>query len=359
MASTTSKTAGLFMATIQERKADHLRINLEKDVKATQNPWDAVRLRHNALPEIARDEVDLRVELFGRPLKAPIIISGMTGGAPEAEKVNRNLARAAAELGLGMGVGSQRAALVQPNLAPTYACVAEFDGPLRLANIGIPQLVQWGPQQSFDNARRCVEMVDAHALAVHLNFLQEAVQPEGDTNGRGGLHAIADLAKVFRVPILVKETGAGVGGPVARALLRTGIKGIDVGGWGGTSFSAVEVYRAEAQRDELRARMGTTFWDWGLPTPFALREVVDVVDGKIQVIATGGIRHGLDAAKALALGADAVGLAGAVLPAAATSYEATVRELRFILEELSTALFLGGCSDLEQWWRSEPVLKNA
>lgn len=344
------------MATIQERKAEHLRINLERDVKASRNPWDDVRLRHNALPEIDRDQVDLGLDLFGRRLEAPVVISGMTGGAPEAEGVNRNLARAAAELGLAMGVGSQRAALVQPDLEPTYACVKEFDVPLRLANVGLPQLIQWGQDEAVRKARTCVEMVDAHALAVHLNFLQEAVQPEGDTDGRGGLKAVTDLAKVFRVPIVVKETGAGIGGPVARALLRTGVKGIDVGGWGGTSFSAVEVYRAEQQKDDLRARLGTTFWDWGIPTPTALRETVEVVDGKIQVVATGGIRHGLDAARALALGADAVGIAGAILPAAATSYEATLAELRAFVEELRTALFLGGCANLEQWWRSASVL---
>jgi len=344
------------MATIQERKADHLRINLERDVKATRNPWDDIRLRHNALPEIDRDEVHLGLDLLGRPLNAPIVISGMTGGAPEAQRVNRHLAQAAAELGLAMGVGSQRAALVQPDLEPTYSVVKEFDVPLRIANIGLPQLIQWGADESVRRARHCVEMVDAHAMAVHLNFLQEAVQPEGDTDARGGLKALTDLAKVFRVPLIAKETGAGISATVARALLRTGVKAIDVGGWGGTSFSAVEVYRAEQQKDQLRARLGTTFWDWGIPTPIAVREVSEVADGKVQVIATGGIRNGLDAAKALALGADAVGVAGAILPAAAQSYDATLRELRFFVEELRTALFLGGCANLEQWWRSSMLL---
>lgn len=343
------------MATIQQRKADHLKINLERDVKASRNPWDDVRLRHNALPELARDEVNLGVELLGRTLNAPIVISGMTGGAPEAKAVNENLARAAAELGLGMGVGSQRAALQDASLESTYSVVRDYDVPLRLANLGIPQLIEWGPRASFEHARTCVEMVDAHAIAIHLNFLQEAVQPEGDTNGRGGFKAIQELVKVFRVPVLVKETGAGIGGNVARVLVRTGVKAIDVGGWGGTSFSAVEVHRAEQAEDELRARLGRTFWDWGIPTPTALREVVDAVNNKCQVTATGGIRNGLDAARALALGADAVGIAGAVLPAAATSFDATIKELRFIIEEMRTALFLGGCADVQQWWKSAVV----
>lgn len=339
------------MPTIQERKADHLRINLEQDVKASRNPWDDVRLRHNALPEVDRADVDLTVELFGKTLNAPILISGMTGGAPEAQVVNRNLAEACAQLGLGMGVGSQRAALVQRDLVPTYACVKDFDVPLRVANLGVPQLVKWGPEESFKNARTCVEMVDAHVLAIHLNYLQESVQPEGDTNARGSLKAIERLAKVFRVPLLVKETGAGISGEVARALVRTGIKGIDVGGWGGTSFSAVEVHRARAQQDEVRARMGETFWDWGIPTPQAVREVAEAANGKVHVIATGGIRHGLDAARALALGADAVGVAGAILPKAAQSVDATVRELATFIEELKTALFLMGCANLEQVWK--------
>lgn len=309
-----------------------------------------MRLRHKALPEVDRAEVDLGVQILGKKLNAPILISGMTGGAPEALVVNRNLAVACARLGLGMGVGSQRAALVQPDLVPTYACVKDHDVPLRLANLGAPQLVKWGPDESFRNARKCVEMIDAHALAIHLNYLQESVQPEGDTNARGSLRAIENLVKVFRVPILVKETGAGISGETARALVRTGIKAIDVGGWGGTSFSAVEVHRARQQQDEVRARMGETFWDWGIPTPEAVKQVVAETNGKVQIIATGGIRNGLDAARALALGADAVGVAGAILPAAARGLDETVRELTAFIEELKTALFLTGCANLEQLW---------
>lgn len=344
------------MPTIQERKADHIRINLEKDVKATRNPWDAIRLQHNAVPEVDRSRVDLTTTLLGRTLRAPLMISGMTGGAPEAEKINRNLAEAAARLGLAMGVGSQRAALVQPDLVRTYAVVRDHDIPLRLANLGIPQLVKWGPKESLDNARRCVEMVDAHALAIHLNYLQESVQPEGDTNARGSLHALEQLAKVFRVPIVAKETGAGISGEVARALVRAGVKGIDVGGMGGTSFSAVEVYRASAANDALHARMGETFWDWGIPTPQCVKDVHEAVGEKVPIIATGGIRNGLDAARAIALGADAVGVAGAILPHAAQSAEAAVRELTFMIEELRTALFLTGAQNVEQFHQTAMVL---
>lgn len=344
------------MPTIQERKADHIRINLEKDVKASRNPWDGIRLQHNAVPEVDRAKVDLTTTLLGRTLKAPFVISGMTGGAPEAEKINQNLAQAAEELGLGMGVGSQRAALVQPDLARTYAVVRDHDIPLRMANLGVPQLVKWGPQLSLENARKCVEMVDAHALAIHLNYLQESVQPEGDTDARGSVRALEQLAKVFRVPIVAKETGAGISGEVARALVRVGVKGIDVGGLGGTSFSAVEVYRAAAANDALHSRMGETFWDWGIPTPRCVKEVRAAVGERVPVIATGGIRNGLDAARALALGADAVGVAGAILPHAAKSAEAAIEELRIMIEELRTAMFLTGAQNVDQFHQTAMVL---
>lgn len=339
------------MATIQERKEEHIRINLEKDVKASSNPWDGVRLRHNALPEIDLDEVDLRCTLLGRPLRAPILITGMTGGAPEAQRINRNLAVAAAQNGIAMGVGSQRAALKDPGLASTYAVVREYDIPLRLANLGVPQLIEWGPDRSVQGAKEAVEMVDAHALAVHLNFLQESVQPEGDTNAKGGVKAIEHLVNVFRMPILVKETGAGIGANVARALVRSGVQAIDVGGWGGTSFSAVESYRAATAGDEVRERIGRTFWDWGIPTPEAVREVRSAVGDKAQVIATGGIRNGLDAARAIALGANAAGLGGVAFKAASQSAEVATREVALIIEELKTALFLMGCANLDQVWK--------
>jgi isopentenyl-diphosphate delta-isomerase len=205
----------------------------------------------------------------------------------------------------------------------------------------------------------CVEMVDAHALAIHLNYLQESVQPEGDTNAKGSLKAIEQLAKVFRVPMLVKETGAGISGDVARALARTGIKAIDVGGWGGTSFSAVEFHRANAANDALHARIGQTFWDWGIPTPLCVKDVHDAVGGKIQVIGTGGIRTGLDAARALALGADAVAVGGAILPHAAQGSDETIRELRFMIEELRTALFLCGAQTLDQFHQTATILPPA
>jgi isopentenyl-diphosphate Delta-isomerase len=339
------------MTSIQQRKEDHIRINLENDVQASSNPWDSVRLRHNALPEFALADVDLGTRLLGRKLAAPIVITGMTGGAPRAQEINRNLAMAAAHHQVAMGVGSQRAAFRDESLAPTYGVIKEHDVPLRIANLGLPQLIEWGPEASIDHARRAVEMVDAHALAIHLNFLQESVMPEGDTDATGGIAALESLVKVFRVPILVKETGAGISGNVAKVLARAGVAAIDVGGWGGTSFSAVESVRAREVADEVHERIGKTFWDWGIPTPQAVAETRQAVGSKVEVVATGGLRNGLDAARALAVGADAAGYGSVMFKAAAKGPDEAVRELGLIIEELKTALFLTGCATLEQLWK--------
>ncbi len=346
------------MGQTQQRKADHIRINLEEDVQATENPWDSVRLRHKALPEVDRDSVELSTQLLRQSLDAPIVITGMTGGASEAKSINENLAKAAAAHGVAMGVGSQRAAIEDPSLADTYSVVADHDVPLRIANIGVPQLVAWGADEAFEKAREAVEMVDAHALAIHLNYLQESVQPEGDTQASGSVDAIERICERFRVPVMVKETGAGIGGTVAKVLLHAGVDAIDVGGLGGTSFSAVEAYRARQASDTRQERMGRTFWDWGIPTPQAVREVRQAVGdkGDAEVVATGGLRHGLDAARALAVGADAAGFGSVMLKAAAKGPDEASEELGVLIEELKTALFLTGCATLDQLWQAEVLL---
>ncbi|MEA3204050.1 MAG: isopentenyl-diphosphate Delta-isomerase, partial [Thermoplasmata archaeon] len=291
----------------ERRKEEHLRIPLERDVQSIPSPWDAIRLRHNALPEMDRAEVDLATEFLGRRLKAPFQVTGMTGGARKAKEFNGRLAAAAAEHGLAMGVGSQRAAIENPSLADTYSVILEHKVPLRMANLGLPQLILWGPE-AVAKAERAVEMVEAHALCVHLNYLQEAVQPEGDTVARGGLAAIRRLCKELKVPVVAKETGAGMTGATASALEKAGVAAIDVGGLGGTSFSAVEHHRAVDQGDVAKARLGKAYWDWGIPTPQALREARAACPG-IPLVATGGLRSGLDALRALCLGADLAGFA--------------------------------------------------
>ena len=327
----------------ERRKEEHLRIPLERDVQSIPNPWDAVRLRHNPIPEMDKADIELDTTFLGRKLRAPLQITGMTGGAKKAKEFNDRLARAAAEHGIAMGVGSQRAALENPALAETYSVILEHDVPLRIANLGLPQLILWGDEAPA-KAKEAVAMVEAHALAIHLNYLQEAVQPEGDTVAKGGLAAIAKVAKALKVPVIAKETGAGIDGTAADALVRAGVKAIDVGGLGGTSFSAVEHWRALDQGDAAKARLGKTFWDWGIPTPDAVCQVRAACP-RLPLVATGGLRTGLDAVRALWLGADVAGYAGHLFRAAATGPEGATREVAFLLEELKTGFFLLGCKD--------------
>ncbi|HEX2065637.1 MAG TPA: type 2 isopentenyl-diphosphate Delta-isomerase [Candidatus Thermoplasmatota archaeon] len=327
----------------ERRKEAHLRIPLERDVQSIPSPWDALRLRHNALPEIDRSEVDLATTFLGRHLGAPLQVTGMTGGARRAKEFNGRLAAAAAEHGLAMGVGSQRAALENPDLEDTYRVILDHDVPLRMANLGLPQLILWG-EAAVAKAEQAVAMVEAHALCVHLNYLQEAVQPEGDTVARGGLAAIRRICRELRVPVVAKETGAGMTGAAAAALRDAGVAAIDVGGLGGTSFSAVEHHRAVDQGDAAKARLGRTYWDWGIPTPQALREARSACPG-LPLVATGGLRSGLDALKALCLGADLAGFAGHLFRAAAQGPDGARREVALVLEELKTGLFLLGLPD--------------
>src|SRR5437867_8432813 len=327
----------------EQRKSEHVNIILNENVSSEYNYWNDVHLVHRALPEIDLDDIDVSTTLFGRKLNAPLVISSMTGGFGMGREINGNLAKAAAEVGVAMGVGSQRAALEKPELVDTYAVVKEHDVPLRFANLGAPQLIPQGTKRAYgiEDARRAMAMVDAHALIVHLNFLQEVVQPEGDRRAKSVLGAIGKLAA--KLPVVAKETGAGISHEVALKLKQAGVKGIDVGGLGGTSFSAVEYYRARKEAQSLKERLGATFWNWGMPTPAS----VILADVGLPMIATGGVRSGLDVAKGIALGASAAGMAKPMLEAAKVGAEAVVAELLTVIEELKAAMFLVGAPDLD------------
>ena len=331
--------------TTSRRKAEHLAVaaRAESEVAATAR-WGEITLLHNPLPEIDRAEIDLGVAFLGRRFALPIQIAGMTGGHPRATEVNRILARVAARFDIPMGVGSQRAMLANPALTPTYAIAREAAPDLFLiANVGLPQLLPQGTAPPFTAAdvQRAIDAIGASALALHLNALQEAVQDEGDTNARGGLAAIGALTGALNVPVVAKETGAGMTARAASQLAAAGIAALEVGGSGGTSFAAVEAGRAaDAGRDRLAA-LGRLFADWGIPTPAAVRMVRR---SGLPIIATGGVRSGLDAAKALALGADLVGLARPMLERALESEEATIDWLAGFVDELRTAMFLVGAA---------------
>src|SRR3989454_3425880 len=276
----------------EQRKAEHVNIILNENVSAEYNYWNDLHLLHRAIPEIDLDDIDVSTTLLGRKLRGPLVISSMTGGFGMGREINANLAKGAAEVGVAMGVGSQRAALEKPELVDTYAVVKDYAVPLRFANLGAPQLItQEGKRASgLEDARRTMAMVDAHVLIVHLNFLQEVVQPEGDRRARGVMASVSKIAS--KLPVMAKETGAGISREVAHLLKKAGVKGIDVGGLGGTSFSAVEYYRARKEAQTLKERLGATFWNWGRPTPASGGRA----DGGLPPVATGGGPAGVAAA---------------------------------------------------------------
>jgi isopentenyl-diphosphate delta-isomerase len=331
---------------VEGRKADHLRICLEENVQARKitTGFEDVFFVHNALPEIDREKIDLSTAILGHKLSAPILVSAMTGGAPKAREINGAIAAAVEELDLGMGVGSQRAAIEDPKLEGTFSIVRKrAPTAFIIANIGGPQLVKG---YSVEEARKAIEMLDANALAIHLNPLQEAVQPEGETNYLQVVEKIGELADALEVPIIVKETGAGIAAEEARVLQATGVASIDVAGAGGTSWAAVEYHRAKGAEAELHQRLGKIFWDWGIPTAVSLVEVVQSTN--LMVVASGGIRSGKDTAKALALGATASAMAAPVLRPAETSPDKVKALLKFVIEELRTTMFLVGAESVER-----------
>jgi isopentenyl-diphosphate delta-isomerase len=329
----------------EDRKREHVEIYLNRNVLSHHNYWDDIILLHNALPEVNKQKVKMQVNLFGKKLQYPLVVSGMTGGFKGAYEINKNLAIACERFGIGMGVGSQRSGLDNHGLRNTYEVITEYNVPVKIANIGLPQLTE-EKEEALAIVSKCIDMISADAIALHLNFLQEATQPEGSTLAEGCLDLIKKISREISTPVIVKETGAGISSEVASALADTDIACLDVGGLSGTSFSAIESYRAGNIGDTVRERVGQTFWDWGIPTPASILEVKKVFKGR-KIIATGGLRNGLDAAKAIALGADIGGIAGSLLKEASASAERVKRSMEIITEELRTACFLCGCSSVE------------
>lgn len=325
----------------KSRKLDHIRITVERNVEAASPTLlGDVRIVHQPLPELNLDDVDLSVELFGKRLRAPLVITGMTGGHPEVKWINAALARAAERHGIAIGVGSQRAAIEDPSVEDTFRVVRdEAPSTVVIANLGAPQLASgYGVREAL----RAVEMIEADAIAIHLNPAQEAFQVEGDTLYRGVLRAIKELVDNLGVPVIVKETGTGLSMEVVRTLYRLGVECFDVSGLGGTNWVKVEVLRASA-RGLKPPRDPDGFSDyWGNPTAAAVVEA-RVAAPRACIIASGGVRTGLDAAKAIALGADLAGIALPALRALVRGGEEALDSLiASLIEQMRVAAYLSG-----------------
>lgn len=318
---------------LSQRKADHIRINLERDVASRiSSGLEVWRFGHEALPEIDLAEVDPSIDFLGRRLRAPLLISSMTGGTEEAQRINLNLAAAAEKAGIAIGLGSMRAAIARPESAPTFQVRSVAPNAMILANIGAVQFnYGYGPEE----CRRLVDLAGADALILHLNPLQEALQPEGDTNWSGLLRAIEQVCRQLSVPVVAKEVGWGISERAARDLASAGVAAIDVAGAGGTSWSQVEMHRA---RTETQRRIAAAFGDWGLPTAESIRNVRSGAPA-LPIIASGGIANGVEGAKCIALGAALFGLARPFLRAATESASAVSDEIDVIVGQLRVAMF--------------------
>ena len=325
----------------QIRKADHLRICLDEDVQCRQitTGLERYRFTHCCLPELDRRDIDLTTTFLGKRLGVPLLISSMTGGTDHAKTINQRLAMAAQHYGLAMGVGSQRVAVEQPQVSATFAVRAVAPDIPLFANLGAVQL---NYRYGLEECRRVVDLLEADALILHLNPLQECVQTSGDTNFRGLLEQIAVLCETLPVPVIAKEVGNGISAAMAVKLLEAGVAAIDVAGAGGTSWALVESERAT---DAQQRRLGKTFADWGLPTAECLT-AVRAIAPQIPLIASGGLRDGLEAAKAIALGADLAGMALPFLQAADESEAALYELVEILIAEMTTAMFCTGCENL-------------
>lgn len=335
------------------RKRDHLRLSLEFDVGFEEKTtWlEYVELIHRALPELNLDEISTETRFLGKVFGMPLLMEAMTGGIPEAAEINGNLAEAAEKFSIPMEVGSQRAAIEDERLEYTFKAARERAPRLFLiANLSGVQLVKDG----VGVAEKAVEMIEANAISIHLNPLQELIQPEGSTEFKDVLKMIEKTCEKLDVPVIVKEVGCGISSEVAKLLEDAGVKAIDVAGAGGTCWAKIEMLRLE--EDDERRALAKTFLEWGIPTAASLIEVSSAVG--VEVIGSGGIRSGLDIAKALSIGADMVGAAHPLLKPATESVDNLERVLTRLKSELKAAMFLTGCRSIDELKNSPHVISG-
>lgn len=330
---------------LPQRKSDHIRINLEQDVASQiTTGLERVRFAHQAVPEVDMQAIDLSITVFGKTLRAPLLMSCMTGGTEEALVINRNLAAAAQRAGVAMGLGSMRAAVAHPELAYTFQVRDVAPDVLLFANIGAVQL-NYG--FTVDQCRRAMDIAGADVLALHLNPLQEALQPEGDVNWAGLLSKIERVARAL--PVVAKEVGWGISRQAAADLANAGVIGIDVAGAGGTSWSQVEMHRAKT---DIQRRVAEAFVDWGIPTADSIRFVREAAPG-LPIIASGGLKNGVDGAKCLALGASLFGLARPFLKPATLSADHVFDEVTILLDQLRAVMLCTGSQTVQDLRQAE------
>ena len=339
---------------IKQRKREGIEIPLNNDVQAktTSTYLEYVKLIHNALPELDYDEIDISTNFLKRKFSAPLIIDSMTGGAPEAARINGRLGELAEKYGFAMGLGSQRAGLESKQLAETYS-IARKNAPsaFLIANIGGAQLAKG---LTIENIKKIIDMIQADALVIHLNPLQELIQPEGEPKYKGVFSKISEISGDLDVPVIVKEVGAGISKEVAVKLEVAGVSAINVAGAGGTSWAGVEKIRAEASNNDLKTHLGEIFWDWGIPTAASLVEVKKTV--KVPIIASGGLRNGMEMAKCIVLGASMCAMAYPFLLKAAESKEQLFNFADTVIAELKSTMFLIGAMNLSVLKSSRYIL---
>jgi isopentenyl-diphosphate Delta-isomerase len=333
-----------FVEQIKRRKREGIEIPLTENVQGKKNSTylEYVKLFHNALPEIDYDEIDLSTQFLNKSFSAPLIIDSMTGGTDEAFLINKRLGQIAEKYGLGMGLGSQRAGLKSEKLIESYS-IARNVAPnaFLIANIGGAQL---SDGLSTVDVIKIIKMIDADALAIHLNPLQELIQPEGEPRFKGILQRISNLVQDIEIPIIVKEVGSGISADVALRLEKSGVRSINVAGSGGTSWAGIEKIRADQHNEYIKSRLGELFWDWGIPTALSILLVSRSV--KIPIIASGGLRNGLEIAKCMILGSNLCAMAFPFLKRAAQSEEELEKFTRLILSEIRSTMFLLGTKDI-------------
>jgi isopentenyl-diphosphate Delta-isomerase len=333
-----------FVEQIKRRKREGIEIPLTENVQGKKNSTylEYVKLFHNALPEIDYDEIDLSTQFLNKSFSAPLIIDSMTGGTDEAFLINKRLGQIAEKYGLGMGLGSQRAGLKSEKLIESYS-IARNVAPnaFLIANIGGAQL---SDGLSTVDVIKIIKMIDADALAIHLNPLQELIQPEGEPRFKGILQRISNLVQDIEIPIIVKEVGSGISADVALRLEKSGVRSINVAGSGGTSWAGIEKIRADQHNEYIKSQLGELFWDWGIPTALSILLVSRSV--KIPIIASGGLRNGLEIAKCMILGSNLCAMAFPFLKRAAQSEEELEKFTRLILSEIRSTMFLLGTKDI-------------